>query len=135
MSIGVYSRCFCSGGGGGGGGCKRSLWESSRAKDWSMDVICWGPSVCYRPTYDHTGLRPVEKASVQIRLHLEECTASERRFDVSGFRRTHKATGPHGKSGEVCACIIIQLGARTTAHATEVGYMLFLLPLEGIWRV
>ena len=58
----------------------------------------------------HHCLRPVEKASVHVELHLEECTTLEVRVcgrkgtsysDVSGFRRIHRATGPHGKLGEM----------------------------------
>ena len=43
---------------------------SSRSGVWWADIIC----VCI---IDYTSPRPVEKASVHVLLHLEECATSE----------------------------------------------------------
>ena len=117
-------------------GNNRSLWESPRARERAMDVLCRSPSAWCSPAYDQTvnlhdcfsqqpyspytrmstvglgfviegvssrsavrwadiicicvidysSLRPVEKASVHVRLHLEECTTSEVR--VCGKQET-----------------------------------------------
>ena len=43
---------------------------SSRSGVWWADIIC----ICI---IDYTSPRPVEKASVRVLLHLEECVTSE----------------------------------------------------------
>ena len=97
---------------------------SSRSGVWWADIIC----ICI---IDYTSPRPVEKASVHVLLHLEECTTSEVR--VCGRKGTSYSlawadfAGSTGLRGNTANWAKINaymsyFGARTRSRAREVGF-------------